>query len=461
MSLVRAAAPRCKALVCAALMAAVISGSAVQAQDRAAPQNPQPTRSLTLDSSVEFALENNPQLMALRQQHGIAAAGVVIAKTYPFNPIYQGSYQHAQGPTDAPVLNSFLQQHQVTLEVQLLHQQRYRQQAAFAALSRTDWEIAAQELTFAVNTVRAFDGLLYRQGKLAVTEEFLKLNQQGADEVKQLIERGTFKSGDLIISRAEVSDIQSQLGLNRTAIITARRDYYRALGIADGSAEPTGSLERAAPTGDANLWLAAAHEMRPDQFAKMAAVREAAADVRVQRTDRFGNPQVGPFYQFNESQVTFIGAQLTVPLPILNCHPGEIRQAEARRSQAQLNLREIEVEIWQDVTMAAANVDQTRRWVENYRDEVIPSLRKGLADMDLLLQQGQGGADVLRVLDVRRKLLRAQDGYLDALLAYTSALADLAQAVGDPGLAMGKYESAATPPETLPLPPVAPSLKQP
>ena len=153
MFLVRDAASRCNAVVCAALVAAVTSGSAIRAQDRAAPQNLPPTRSLTLDSSVEFALENNPQLMALRQQHGIAAAGVVIAKTYPFNPIYQGSYQNAQGPRDARVLNSLLQQHQVTLEVQLLHQQRYRQQAAFAALSRTDWEIAAQELTFAINAV--------------------------------------------------------------------------------------------------------------------------------------------------------------------------------------------------------------------------------------------------------------------------------------------------------------------
>ena len=67
--------------------------------------------------------------------------------------------------------------------------------------------------------------------------------------------------------------------------------------------------------------------------------------------------------------------------------------------------------------------------------------------MESLFQQGQAGVDVLRVLDVRRKLLRAQDGYLDALLVYTSALADLAQAVGDPALAMTQ-----TPINTLPEP---------
>jgi hypothetical protein len=40
-------------------------------------------------------------------------------------------------------------------------------------------------------------------------------------------------------------------------------------------------------------------------------------------------------------------------------------------------------------------------------------------------------------------------------------MADLALALGEPGLAMGKYGITAPPPEILPAPPVAPGLKQP
>ena len=258
-----------------------------------------------------------------------------------------------------------------------------------------------------------------------------------------------------------MSDIQSQLGLNRTTLINARRDYYRALGIVDGVAEPTGTLERLAPSRESDFWLSAAYELRPDRFARMAAVSEAAANVRLQKSDRFGNPQVGPFYEFDNSRVSFVGAQLTMPLPILNCRPGEIREAEAKQAQAQLNFRQIDVEIWQDVTLAAANVVETQKWIESYRRDILPSLRKGLDDTNLLFQQGQGGVDVLRVLDVRRKLLHAEDGYLDALLAYTTALADLAQAIGDPSLAMGQYENVQPPPEILPAPHDGSSLMQP
>ena len=418
------------------------------------------TRLLTLSDSVRYALEHNPQLIVLREQHGIAAAGVVIAKTYPFNPIYQGSFQDAHGPPGS-VDNPFLQQHQVTLEVELRHQRSYREQAAFAALSRTDWEIAGQEMTFAINATRAFDAVLYRQRKLAVAEEALRLNQQGADQAKQLVERGTLKSGDLIVSRAEVSDVRSQLSLSRTALISARRDYYRALGIADGSADPTGEMERSIPTKPTEFWLSTANELRPELFARAAAVREAGANAALQRSNRFGNPAFGPFYEFDNSRVTFVGAAVQLAIPVLNCHTGEIRQAEAQLTQAQLNVRQTEIEIWQDVTLAAANVAETQQSVEIYRNDILPSLRKGLEDTDLLFQQGQGGVDVLRVLDVRRKLLKAEDGYLDALLAYTSAIADLAQAVGDPSVAMGQYHSSDSTPDLHPVSSADTILKQP
>jgi cobalt-zinc-cadmium efflux system outer membrane protein len=402
-------------------------------------QTARPTvTTFTLDATVRFALENNPQLAAIRQQRGIAAAGVVIARTYPFNPVYQGSVSYdrnddpAQGVTN-PVANT----HQVTLEVQLFHQQRYRQQGALAALTRTEWEIAAQEQSFSIQAIRAFDGLLYRQGKLAVNEEFLRLNQKAADQVKELVESGKLKSGDLLLARSEVLDIQSQIGQNRTAVVLARRDLYRVLGLVGGGAEIAGTLERPAPVGSVESWLAAAFELRPDRFARQAAVTEAEADVRFQKADRFGNPQIGPGFEYNESKTSFIGLKIQVPLPVLNCRPGEIQQASERRALALLQVRQTDVEIQQAVALATDRLTEARQWVENYRGTILPALRKSLEETEQLFRDGQGGVDLLRVLDMRRKLLKAQDGYLDALLTYTDALADLAQAVGDPSLAMG------------------------
>src|SRR5205807_9933596 len=118
---------------------------------------------LTLDAAVRWALVNSPELAALRQQHGIAAAAVVIADTYPYNPVLESKIRSASGPESASVTNQLSQEHKVFLDVQIRHQGKYRRQGAAAALSRTDWEIAAQEVALAVRVERAFGTVLYYQ----------------------------------------------------------------------------------------------------------------------------------------------------------------------------------------------------------------------------------------------------------------------------------------------------------
>ena len=152
---------------------------------------------------------------------------MVIAKTYPFNPVVQTTAAATMGPESAGITNAVLAIAQVTIDVEVRGQRGFRQQAAFAALTRTEWEVAAQEVAFAINTVRAFDGLVYRQAKLALTNEFVKLNQKAAEQVKELVDRGTPRPADLLVARAEVNAMRSQIGLNSTALVTARHDFAR------------------------------------------------------------------------------------------------------------------------------------------------------------------------------------------------------------------------------------------
>src|SRR4051794_33738738 len=58
---------------------------------------------LTRVAAVQFALRNNPEIASIRQQHGIAAAAVVIADTYPFNPVWEAKVRAAEGPISAGI----------------------------------------------------------------------------------------------------------------------------------------------------------------------------------------------------------------------------------------------------------------------------------------------------------------------------------------------------------------------
>src|SRR5262249_23548044 len=91
---------------------------------------------LSLAEAVRWALQYNPELTALRQQHGVAAAGVVIARTYPFNPVWEGKVRGTTGPQAAGITNPVSNEHKILLEVEIRGQGRHRRQAALAALSR-------------------------------------------------------------------------------------------------------------------------------------------------------------------------------------------------------------------------------------------------------------------------------------------------------------------------------------
>src|SRR5205809_2378872 len=81
---------------------------------------------LPLDAAVRFALENNPQLAVARQQRGLAAAGVVLARTYPYNPAANTVLRRASG---ADVTNHFPYQATVQLDVEVRGQKWERRAA--------------------------------------------------------------------------------------------------------------------------------------------------------------------------------------------------------------------------------------------------------------------------------------------------------------------------------------------
>jgi cobalt-zinc-cadmium efflux system outer membrane protein len=129
-----------------------------------------------------------------------------------------------------------------------------------------------------------------------------------------------------------------------------------------------------------------------------------------------------------------VGPQVNLPLPVANSNRGQIFQSEAEHALAADALRQTEINVRQDVAAALARFAATEKQAEQFRTKVLPELRQAVADMEKLFQAGEPGVDVLRVIDVRRKLLQARDGYLDALWAVYQARADLAAAVGEPAL---------------------------
>ncbi|HVS34695.1 MAG TPA: TolC family protein [Gemmataceae bacterium] len=399
-----------------------------------APQAPQP---LTLDAAVRAALAQNPSIIAARQEHGIAAAGVMVARAYPFNPVWEGRFRYAW-PVSAGATNQEPVENTVTLEMEVRGQHAHRMAQAQAALSRADWEIASQEISLAVRVVRAFDAVVYRYQKNQHVLDTIKLDQDTFNQAQDLVKAQKLKPSDLIILRTEIDDARAQLGASRTALATASSELHSALGVIGGSFALHGDLcLPPLPEGEAEALAETARANRPDRHAREAAVAEADAALRLERANRFGNPVVGPTYEYDNSSIHNLGVQFALPLPVLNAHRSDILQREAEKERAVLELRQTDVEIGQDVEAALVRLKQAQAWVETYERDVLPDLQKSLKEMQDLFNQGSPDVTALAILDVQRKVLTARDGYLDARFEVRQAVADLAAALGDPCIAVG------------------------
>jgi cobalt-zinc-cadmium efflux system outer membrane protein len=391
---------------------------------------------LSLDAAVTWALENNLELAALRQQHGIAAAGVVIARTYPFNPAWEAKVFGANGPESAGITNRVPTEHKILFDVEIRGQGKYRREAALATLSRADWEIAAQETALAVRVMRAFQAVVYRREKLRLLEETIRLNEEAVRDVGRLVEQGKLRSADLIVTRTELNDARTQLSTARATLATANFDLQRALGLVNVTFALEGSLEMRCGPADPVMLTQAALERRADLHARQAAVSEADARVRLEIANRYGNPTVGPSYVYDPTRINFIGAHFTLPLPVLNTHRGEVQQRKGEQAKTVLELRQLEVSINQDVQQALARVTEARTILDMYQSKILPELEAAKTEIGRLYSKGDPGVDYLRVIDFGRRLVKTRDGYLDALFELNQAQADLAAAVGDPALAI-------------------------
>jgi outer membrane protein TolC len=408
---------------------------------------PPPTQetppALSRDAAIVWALERNPELATLRQQRGIAAAAIVIAETYPFNPTWEGKIRAASGPTSAGITNRVSNEHKLFMDVETRGQGAYRREGANAALSRVEWDVAFQEMNLAIRVVKAFDSVLYRQEKMALLERTVKLDQETVKQVRDLVTLGKLHGPDLILAQTEVDDVRSQLSPARTALVAARYDLRRALGMVDDSIHLDGKLDTHLVTWDATELVTVGLERRADLRSKRAAVAEAEARLDLERANRYGNWNLGPAMEYDPTRILLLGVQITRPIPVFNTHRGEILQREEELTGANLAVQQTEVLVRQDVRAALARLNEADRRVHLYRSEVLPNLRQSVKDFQTLLEKGDPNVTVLHVVDIRRKLLKADDGYWDAVWEMRQALADLAAAIGDPALAVIQW----TPPK--------------
>ncbi|MBS0515893.1 MAG: TolC family protein [Proteobacteria bacterium] len=285
---------------------------------------------LTPDDIARLALDNNPDLVAVRAQHGIAEAQLRTAGILP-NPVASYSYQNLlSGPGEMGVVAASL-----TMDIKALITFIPKRRAAKATAQSSDAAVLWQEWqTIGKARLAAID-LIEGDKQLALLRSNATLWRERLQRNQQALKQGDATLATLAPDLAAGSDAQKTLDDFERAQQTRRRDLNLLLGLAP-SVKLSLADEAAVPVIDVDAVRARLPDLanrRPDLIALQLGYRAQEEKVWGAVLAQFPVFSFGPTYGRDASNVRTFGPQYTMDLPIFDRNQGNVAQERATREQ--------------------------------------------------------------------------------------------------------------------------------
>ena len=385
---------------------------------------------LSIRDAIETGLAQNPELRALRQAEGVGTTTLGVAQTYPFNPWVQVQatpYQKAQdgGPGTTTHYVLLMQQ------IQLAHQQQYREEAACAALNSIRWNILQAELLNVAQTERLYFAAVYQQGLRDLANINARNNRQLLEILQSQFEAGQATAADVAIVRLDVRSTTQQQKIAEANLQTALLDLKRHLGlqmemqfdldddVTRWTWRPTESTQMAELAGG-----------RPDVMAARADADTARANSGLANAARTPDLQIGPIYLRDDFGVTFLGFRAQMDVPVINNGVPLLRQREAELCQRLMTAQQLATRARLEAEAAANRYERARRLLV---ESANPSQTSFPIELQRLEEQFKAGeVDILRVLQARNSLLQSQRADLDTFNELMLAAVAVTATTGSP-----------------------------
>jgi len=388
---------------------------------------------LDLETALQWTLSRNPDLVTLRRNLCISSAAVAVARRFPtsLNPtvsvdVRPWTFEPETGQRlDTQISVSWVQ------PIEVGHRTGLRSAVAEAAYSQTQWNVLQAELQALVETYRTHQTAVYRRAKLDVARRLAEFNVQLLQTVHRQVNAGQVAAADLVLAEVENQSMIQRLQTGEQEYLDAVTSLRKQIGLPEcgGSAVPVGALklpEGFAATEEDNV-IRIAVESHPEINAARAQVSGSHSALCLARADRIPIPSVGPVYERDETGTTFYGMVLSTPVPVLNSGKTLVWQREMEHSRDLVALEQLRLRTIARVKASLARWNQTKDLVGKVvasTEVVQPQVEK----MERLYTAGQ--VDLLKLLQVRQRLIEAENARLDMVWQATQAYADLLAATG-------------------------------
>lgn len=379
------------------------------------------------DELIAVALTLSPELRAKRLEIGEAQAFLIAAGLWP-NPVLSLGYRPGLGGA-----RGYSAEANLLVELLRPWERSARKEAAAARVDETQAGIVAEEWRVVRETRTGRLSVLFQEQTLAVLGEEIALRESTLALARKRREVGEGTELDISLAELELAEIRRDRRRADTELASARRDLNRILGLPPEYAlklSDSGKMiaitvfdDLPDPEVDRRL-LAGRFELR----AKEASYRKAEHELELAVYRQFPALFVGPSASREPESGNYLGAALSLELPLFNRNQAEIAEKENLRERTHAEYAALLHRLRAEAYEARSQLRSARQEIEAQEKEVLPLIKRSRT-----LFEAAYRAKELSVVDwvtAERRAVGARRTYLESLARYRTAQIQFETATG-------------------------------
>jgi cobalt-zinc-cadmium efflux system outer membrane protein len=406
----------------------------------AGAQAPHGLGEVTVDDLVARALAENPDLQATQAEVDAAHGRLQQAGLRPNPMLDLGVQKNVAGPDNNLTAS-------VTVPLDLNGRKAGRVGVATGELEMKRTQVADRARRLRAEVRMKAGDLLAAQRNLRFTEELLQVNRDALGLLQTRVRQGAAPPLDENLLRVEVNRLEVSRRLLASQVEVLALQVKTLVGLeAEAPLTLRGDLRPAPVPVDLPEGLRQALAARSDLLVARAEVTMTEAMIQKERAEGRWDASVNVGYMRQDfgydlrgltasgstQPITdvfhYVGAGVSITLPVRHQNQGNIAAALASTAAAQRRLAFVTLTIRQEVTAAFTQYDAAQRALEIYTQGVREVARQNLEVVRQTFTLGR--ATLLDVIAEQRRYIDIETGYTDALKQVYDAAVDIERAVG-------------------------------
>ncbi|MGH2422313.1 TolC family protein [Pseudomonas canadensis] len=379
-------------------------------------------QTLTLDSALQTAFANNPDLAAAQWEIDIAQGGRQQAGLIP-NPVASWDVEDTRRDSRTTSIK-------ISQALELGGKRRARIDVASRAQDAAALTLEQRRNTLRAEVIDNYYGALRAQERLDLAQRSMAVAERGLVVANGRVTAG--KASPVEATRAQVQVSEIRLELDRAQI--GLTDAYRRLAASTGSAAPNfqavATQNLSAPTVPSATQLLARLEQTAELRLAELSILQNEASVGLEKAQRIPDLDVSIGSQYDASvreRVNLVG--VSMPIPLFNRNQGNVLAATRRADQARDLRNATELRLRTETRQALDLWQSANTEVRAFNQQILPAAQSAVDSATRGFEMGKFG--FLDVLDAQRTLIAARTQYLTATAQATDAWVRIERIYGD------------------------------